>query len=47
MTDRPPRRLLQRLGTTLVVAGMASGSLGQRGHQATGDLVLDRSVTEL
>ena len=45
MTDRPPRRILQRLGTTLVVAGMASGSLGQRGHQATGDFMLDRSVT--
>jgi hypothetical protein len=45
MTDRPPRRILHRLGTTLVVAGMATGSLGQRGHQATGDFMLDRSVT--
>jgi hypothetical protein len=45
MTDRPPRRILQRLGTTLLVTGMATGSLGQRGNQATGDFVLDRSVT--
>ena len=45
MTDRPPRRILHRLGTTLLVAGMATGSLGQRGHQATGDFMLDRSVT--
>ena len=45
MTDQPPRRILHRLGTTLVVAGMATGSLGQRGHQATGDFMLDRSVT--
>jgi hypothetical protein len=25
MTHRPPRRILQRLGTTLVVAGMPAG----------------------
>jgi len=45
MTDRPPRRILQKLGTTLLVTGMATGSLGQRGNQATSDFVLDRSVT--
>jgi hypothetical protein len=44
MTGRPPRRILHSLGTMLVIAGMATGSLGQRGHQATGDFMLDRSV---
>jgi hypothetical protein len=45
MTDRPPRRILQGLGTTLMIARMATGLLAQRGHQATGDFMLDRSVT--
>ena len=45
MTKRPARRVLQRLGTALLVAGMANGSMAQRAHQATGDLMLDRSVT--